>query len=81
MPCPQSYFYCRFPLNNSIGQFILSATLGHDENHQRKVTVINFEYPQCRNKCIEAKKTGQLYLLSEAQETTSPQPSLMRKPP
>ena len=29
---PQGYFYCRFPLTNSIGQFILSATCGRDEN-------------------------------------------------
>ena len=28
------YLYCRFPLANSIGQFLLSTTCGHDENFQ-----------------------------------------------
>ena len=44
LSAPQSYFYCQFPLTNSIGHFILSATRGYDENFQEKATVINFEY-------------------------------------
>lgn len=40
-PPGDSMFYCRFPLINSIGQFILSATGGHDQNCQRKITVIS----------------------------------------
>lgn len=43
--CLQNYFYHQFPLINSTGQLILSATCDRNDSSQRKVTVFNFEYP------------------------------------